>query len=84
MCPKNNYYVYIAQSLKDKRYYIGSTEDLLRRLGEHNKGKTKSLRNKGPFEIIYSEKFDTRGEAYRRGIEIKSYKGGNVFKKLVK
>ncbi len=76
--------IYILQSQKSGRYYIGSTNDISRRLKEHNSGKTKSTKNKGPWEIIYTENFSNRLEARRREKMIKSYKGGNAFKSLVK
>jgi putative endonuclease len=77
------WYVYILQSLKSKHYYIGSTNDRERRLKEHNTGINKSTKNKGPWIIIYTEEFITRIKARRREIEIKSYKGGNAFKKII-
>jgi putative endonuclease len=49
------YYVYILKSLKDYRHYIGYTADLGKRLLEHNRGKSVSVRNRGPFELLYAE-----------------------------
>ncbi|MDD5043656.1 MAG: GIY-YIG nuclease family protein [Patescibacteria group bacterium] len=77
------HFVYILQSLKDSRYYIGSTNDLSRRLEEHNSGKRKSLKFRRPLETVYSEIFSTKQEAHKRELQIKSYKGGNEFKKLI-
>jgi len=77
------YYTYILQSLKDGRYYIGSTSNLERRLHEHNSGKTKSLRYRRPLVLVYSESFVSRGLAELREKEIKAYKGGNSFKNLI-
>ncbi len=83
-CEKQGmYFVYILQSKKDKSFYIGQTGDLDARLMRHNLGTVKSTRSKVPHEIIYKEAFRTRGEAMRREKEIKSYKGGNAFKKLL-
>lgn len=52
-------YVYILKSLKNGQYYIGSTNDLERRLIEHNSGKgcltTKRLL---PFELVFQEEFE--------------------------
>lgn len=76
------YYVYILRSLKDYRYYIGSTKDIKKRIEEHNSGKTISLRNRIPLKLVYSEEFTSRTEAFRREKKIKSYKGGEAFKKL--
>ena len=77
------YHVYILKSLRDNGYYIGCTSDLDKRIREHNSGKTVSLRNRRPLEIIYSERYDNQAEAYSREKQIKSYKGGSAFKKLI-
>ena len=77
------YYVYVIRSSKDNKYYIGYTVDLTRRLQDHNRGKSKSVRYRGPFELVYYEKFPTRLEAIRREKQIKSYKGGDAFKTLL-
>jgi putative endonuclease len=39
-----SYYVYILKSLKDGRYYIGSTSDVMARLKFHNSGLQRSTR----------------------------------------
>lgn len=78
------YYVYIIRSLKDKRCYIGHTNNLVRRLADHNRGKSKSLKYRAPFELVYSEETETKIEAVQREKKIKSYKGGAAFKKLLK
>ncbi len=77
------YAVYILQSLKDQRYYIGSTDDLSKRLVRHNKGHVIATRHRRPFVVVYSEKYATRLEATRRELKIKSYKGGKAFQKLL-
>jgi len=50
------WYVYIIKSLKFNRYYTGCTENIEKRLNEHNLGKTKSIKHYIPFDLIYSEK----------------------------
>jgi len=77
------YYTYIIKSLSTNRHYIGYTANLEKRLFEHNHNKTQSLKNHGPFLIIYLEEYQTKTEARKRELKIKSYKGGNEFKKLV-
>jgi putative endonuclease len=76
-------HVYILQSLKNNKYYIGSTTDLKRRLLEHNQGKNKATRPNIPYKIIYTEEYPTIKEARQREYKIKLYKGGNAFKKLI-
>ncbi len=77
------YYVYILESLKNGRHYVGSTGNLLRRLTEHNEGKVKSTKPFTPWKIIYTEEYSSKTEALRRERKIKSYKGGIAFKKLI-
>jgi len=77
------YTVYILKSLKDTKHYIGYTSDLDRRIEDHNRGKSKSVKHRGPFKLIYKECFMTKKEALFRERQIKRYKGGEAFKKLV-
>ena len=77
------YFVYILQSLKTFKYDIGSTNNVERRIQEHSSNKTASLKNKGPFKLVYTEEYPTLLEARQRELQIKAYKGGNAFKKLV-
>ena len=78
------WYVHILKSERIERYYTGHTENLERRLKEHNGGKTRSLKAYLPVRIIYAEEFPTQREAFRRENQIKRYKGGEAFRRLVK
>lgn len=77
------YSVYILQSKKDGGYYVGCTSNLYKRLLAHNSGKTVSLKNRQPLKLIYFEEYNSIEEAYKREKQIKSYKGGEAFKKLI-
>lgn len=77
------FYVYILRSQATQRYYIGSTNDLVLRLKQHNAGKVRSTRNQGPYRLVYSEAYASRQLAYQREYQIKQYKSGQAFKKLV-
>ena len=79
----NNWFVYILRSLKDGRYYIGSASDLEKRIERHNRGGNISTKNRRPLELVYFEIYNTRVEALCREKTIKSYKGGEAFKKLI-
>ena len=46
---------YVLQSVADGHFYVGITNDLQRRLREHNKGRQRSTRARRPFRIVYSE-----------------------------
>ncbi|MBL7702113.1 MAG: GIY-YIG nuclease family protein [Ferruginibacter sp.] len=77
------HFIYILQSLKDNKYYIGETHDVEARLAFHNAGKQRSTKNRIPFKLILVEEFDNRILALAREKQIKSWKGGGVFKKLI-
>ena len=77
------YFVYILKSIKDHKYYIGSTSDIHARLNYHNSGKQRSTRHRIPFELVYQEEYSDRKQAEKREREIKSYKGGEAFKRLL-
>jgi len=69
-----NYFVYIVKC-SDDSLYVGSTNELERRINEHNSSKKGAHYTKirRPVELVYSEKFNTSGEARKRE---------NVVKKL--
>jgi putative endonuclease len=77
------YFVYIIYSEKFDRYYVGSTADMNGRVSGHNSGKTRSTKPFRPWALVYSESFGTRTEARKRENQIKRYKGGEAFKKLL-
>ena len=78
------YFVYVLRSLKDGGYYIGSTEDIWRRLRKHNQGKTRSLQHRRPLEVVYVEQHESEAEARKREKQLKSFKGGEAFKRLLR
>ena len=77
------YYLYILKSKISDKFYIGQTENLERRVFYHNSGYSKSTKYGVPWELVYTEKFTSRSEAYRREQEIKSQKSKEYISKLV-
>ncbi|NQU16646.1 MAG: GIY-YIG nuclease family protein, partial [Candidatus Saganbacteria bacterium] len=77
------YFVYVLKN-KEGKHYIGCTNDLNERLCDHNSNKNRSTKNKGPWHTIYFEKFNKKEKAFIREKQIKSYKGGEAFKKLIR
>ncbi|MBU6142131.1 GIY-YIG nuclease family protein [Patescibacteria group bacterium] len=57
--------VYILKSEKDNSLYIGKTNDLKRRLAEHNRGDTPSIRSKRPLVLLEYIECATEPEARR-------------------
>jgi putative endonuclease len=77
------YYVYILKSLKDHKYYIGSSSDVKKRLDFHNSKLQRSTRNRVPFVLVVYEEFHDKNQALKREKQIKAFKGGAAFKKLI-
>ena len=51
-------YVYVIRSGVNGRRYIGSCQDIHRRLLEHNTGQNKSTRHGVPWSLVYTERFE--------------------------
>ena len=66
------FHTYILQSEKTNKFYIGSTGNLDDRFIRHNNGRSKSTKTGIPWKLIYTEEFNTRSEAIKRKMEIKS------------
>lgn len=78
------YYVYILQSLKDKKLYVGFTDDLKRRLNEHNEGLSFSTKGRRPFILIYYEAYIDRKDAIARERFFKTGWGRNYIKRILR
>jgi len=74
------YYVYILQSNKDKKLYIGSAPDLRKRIEKHNKGYVLATKNRRPLRLIYYEGYINQRDAKRREIFLKGGKGHEELK----
>lgn len=61
------YYVYLIKSQKVKGWkYIGSTNDLIRRVEDHNNGEVFSTKNYCPFVLVYYEAYMSEEDARER------------------
>jgi len=70
---KKQYRVYILKC-RDGSYYTGYTNDLERRIQEHNNGRGgRYTRGRFPVELVHSERYQTRKEAINRELEIKKF-----------
>ncbi len=77
------YFVYVLRSLRTGRNYVGFATNLVQRLGQHNSGITKSTKNRGPWELVHQEAFQTRAEAMRRERYWKSGQGREELKDIL-
>ncbi len=60
------YFVYVLWSNKIKKRYIGSTEDVTKRLTKHNEGKSTFTKRGMPWILIHNEIYETKAEALKR------------------
>jgi putative endonuclease len=74
------YYIYILKSESTGKLYTGQTNNLERRIKEHNTRIKRYTSNKGPWKLIYSEKFESRELAMKREKILKTGKGREFIK----
>ena len=77
------WYVYVLKSLKDNNYYVGMSENVNRRIKEHNTGKVRSTKSRIPFKLIYVEKCVDRASARKREKYLKSATGRRYLHNIV-
>ena len=76
-------FVYILENSLGK-HYIGITKlNIETRLIRHNKGDVLSTKYGRPWQLEYYEVYNSYKEARQREKQIKSWHGGNAFKKLI-
>ncbi len=78
------FYTYVLRSLKDGRMYIGYTDDLRRRIKEHDEGKSPATAPRRPLELIFYEAYRNKYDALRREKYFKSTKGKTTLKSMLK
>lgn len=66
------YYVYVLLSLKDNRFYIGFTEDLVTRFHEHQAGRVRSTKYRLAVKLIHYEAYIDKSDAKAREVFLKS------------
>jgi putative endonuclease len=70
------YSTYILESLKDKRRYIGYTNNIEVRLKFHNDGLNPSTKNRRPLKLICYRTFENKNDAIKYELYLKKLKGG--------
>lgn len=69
------YYVYVLKSLKDNNFYTGFTDNLDRRIEEHDNGKEPSTKSRLPFRLVCYEGCLYKGDAIAREKQLKTGRG---------
>ena len=65
------FHVYVLRN-GEGRFYVGQTDDLERRIAEHNTSTAFSTRNRGPWQLVHYEEFASRADALKRQRQLKS------------
>jgi len=78
------YYVYILQSKKDRKLYVGCTNNLRERVTLHDAGKVESTKLRRPFILIYYEAYLNKSDAFAKEKWLKTGWGRNYIKRTLK
>lgn len=81
---KLQYCVYVLESQKDQKLYIGSTTNLKQRLTSHFHGDNESTAPRRPFKLIFCEYFFSKQDALRREYYFKTSPGKRALKIMLK
>jgi putative endonuclease len=80
---KKHYYVYILESEPNKRYYVGATRNVEKRLNKHNRKEVLSTKSFVPWALKYQEKFSSLSLARKREQQIKNWKSRLAIERLI-
>ena len=75
--------VYILKN-NEGRYYIGSTNNLNRRLKQHSRGHTQTTNFRKMHELVFIQHFDTLAYARKVELWLKKLKRKNYIEKIVR
>ncbi len=78
------YYVYVLQSEKDGKMYIGYTQNLELRFEQHKKGEVISTKERRPLKLVYFEASLSQEDATHREKYLKTHYGKSFIKKRLK
>jgi putative endonuclease len=77
-----SYHVYVIRNCQGK-FYIGLSDDLDRRINQHNAGESKWTRGKGPWNLLWQSKdMNLSGDRKLERL-LKKQKGGEGFYKMI-
>jgi putative endonuclease len=78
------YYTYVLKSSRNGKRYVGHTaKDPQIRLNEHNRGSNRFTKGNGPFAIVHIESYDSKTEARKRELFLKSGVGRQFLDKIL-
>lgn len=78
------YYVYTLESKSQARLYVGFTDNLKKRLEEHNQGSNFSTKSFRPWRVIHYEAYMNKKDALRREKYLKTSQGARLLQRMLK
>jgi putative endonuclease len=76
------FFVYCIASVSRNYLYVGLTNNLERRLSQHQSGKNTTTKPYVPFQLIFQEEFGTRWEAREKEQYLKSGVGKEFLREV--
>ncbi len=76
-------FVYILRSLRTNKFYIGSTNDLNRRLIQHQSGESKYTKDTGPYKLEFSQEYENLLEARKVERWLKAQKSAKLLVTII-
>ena len=77
-------FVYFLKSEVNGRYYIGSTNNVDRRLDQHNNGESKYTKLTKPFKLVFSQEYESLKKARQIEFKLKKLKRRDIIEKIIK
>ncbi len=76
------YRVYVIQN-RERKFYIGLSDDVERRIEQHNIGVSAWTRYKGPWTLIWQSPDMSLSDARKLELSLKRQKGGDGFYRII-
>jgi len=70
------HYVYLIQSEKNHKFYVGFASNLKQRIEKHNAGRVQSTKAYMPYKLVYFEGFQSKKDALIREKKLKHHGQG--------
>jgi len=77
------WYFYIIYSQSRDHYYVGHSGDVRERLRRHNSNHKGFTGKAGDWELVYTETYTSKKEAYIRERQVKGWKSRKAIERLI-
>ena len=77
-------WIYVLESAKRNIRYVGSTDNVVKRLAQHNAGKCNFTKSAKDWKLVYKKEFASRSEAVKQERYLKSGVGRKFLDGILK